>query len=131
MTRIFYLAASYSMRSKAITLANEIETYSGWTCNSRWLREDHSKLPDEAVASIDYKDLYRADVLIFVGKEASTKGGMWVEFGLALAWKKPIVIFSEEGISTPAGSVFLSFAENFGVGVEGVIQCLIRSEELK
>ena len=98
-----YLAAQYSWRERIKAYAKELEAV-GVTVTSSWLRE-RSK-PDVDIpglqqrflrqhAESDIADIKAADALILftVAPSHRTKrGGRHVEFGMALAWGKRVVI---------------------------------------
>ena len=94
----FYLAGRYDLRPEYQWMAQKICEATGWTCTARWLSGRHDDLPLQQAAEEDVEDLRSADALVIVNDE-STRGGMWVEMGMALAWKKPVVLLVDgEGI---------------------------------
>jgi nucleoside 2-deoxyribosyltransferase len=97
-----YLAARYSrnpeMRDWAKILTNE-----GHEITSRWINGGH-ELSDVAtdrdrarLAREDFHDLLQADVVIAFTEEprkpSNQRGGRHVEFGIALAYQKRIIIY--------------------------------------
>lgn len=95
--RKFYLAGSYGARLNLLPVAKRIEDATGWECTSRWLHGDHDKLPEVQCARDDRDDIYAADVLVVDMTYDSTRGGMWVEVGLALAEGMHIVVYNKVG----------------------------------
>ena len=94
MAKTFYLAGSYANREYYINLSKRLEANTGWKwlCNSRWLDGRHEGLDDKICADDDCKDVWDADAVVLVHGNSS-RGGMWCELGLAIAWKKPIVFY--------------------------------------
>ena len=90
MDKTFYLAGSYAKRIEYQSIAADIERQSGWRCNARWLNGAHDSEPMQKCAEDDVEDVKNADALVLVNGK-STRGGMWVELGMALAWEKPVV----------------------------------------
>ena len=96
----YYLAGPYDMRDDIFALAESIGKSTNWHNNASWLIEDMKDLPVKRIANIDIKDLQESDVLILFTGE-STTGGMWVEFGFALALNKPTIIFDRSSEPQP------------------------------
>ena len=89
----FYLASGWDSQYKMHDLRSRLEDATGWTCTSRWIDTPDNYPPEKACAE-DIRDLSTADILI-ITDGPSTKGGKWVEFGIALALSKPILIIDE------------------------------------
>ena len=95
--RLFYFADGYSRRLDALIDARQIEVGTkGWACNSRWLLGKHDGSSPEKCARDDVQDVRDAAALI-VRHGPSTKGGKWVELGLAIAWQKPVCMIVTKG----------------------------------
>jgi hypothetical protein len=98
----FYLAGAYYKRPLLREINTQI-TNLGFESTSRWLYLEHSiENPGDAdrlgplYARHDHDDVKEADVLVFLTNHIDdpyTSGGRHVEFGLALAWQKPIIIY--------------------------------------
>ena len=100
-----YLAAHYARRDELKEYARAFES-AGHQVTSRWLtseqvdaiHETTTSIPIEArgAAQEDYDDLAQADVLVSFTdpprKGATTRGGRHVEFGLAMAWNKTLIL---------------------------------------
>lgn len=89
----FYIAASFSAREHCLELANDItaESLAELTCTSRWIRDrDESAMSDYDICMEDCEDLAVADAVLLI-HGSTTKGGKWVELGLAIAWEKPVL----------------------------------------
>ena len=94
MERLFYLAGPYNDSTRLNSVRRQIEQRSGWQCTSRWLENNgtrHASMDADKSAMEDLEDIVRASILIIDEKRQSTKGGMYIEFGFALAIGKPIV----------------------------------------
>jgi nucleoside 2-deoxyribosyltransferase len=98
----FYLAGAFHSRDTYRELSEYLEDM-GFISTARWLYMEHSisdakdmpRLGAE-FAGHDRDDVFNADVLILhtnAPTDPYTSGGRHVEFGLALAWEKPIIIF--------------------------------------
>ena len=81
---------------------------------SRWHDAEVSiDLADDRIAyarywsEMDTQDLLAADTCVFVNLSPSSSGGMWVEFGLALAMGKRIILIG------PRASVFTWQCQNY------------------
>jgi hypothetical protein len=87
----------------------------GHTVTSRWLdlpSEDPSPEAQAKCAAIDLEDIYRAETLIAFSEAAvrskprkHSRGGRWVEYGLALGTGKPVVLVG------PRENVFCHLAQ--------------------
>lgn len=94
----------------------------GDTVVSSWLREDHSHINAAEAASQDIEDVAKSDgVVVILGELGQTDGS--VEFGMALAFNKRLVLIGEP--QRPAH--FLPTVEKCG-SVEEFVS--IREEEL-
>ena len=110
MSGKFYLAAPYNTRDESLHKVREIERLSGWTCNARWVLGMHDgKEPDLCVRD-DYNDLRDADALILLDG-VSSKGGMWVELGMAIALSKKVIFVRENANLLTKPPVFCSLPE--------------------
>src|SRR3990167_6344379 len=114
---IIYLAARYSRREELLSYKADLEA-AGHTVPARWLLGEHQAhdgaLEVEAAtesmpavarlfAEEDVEDLRAADLLIAFSeppRSGNSRGGRHVEFGMALAWGKPIIVVG------PAENVF-------------------------
>lgn len=110
----FYLAARYSRREEMARNALELAELGLGTTECAWLSGDHewdgSQEPGEQLARAqqfaldDLRDLMAADiVVVFTEQPASggrNRGGRHVEYGLALAGRKHVLIVG------PAENVF-------------------------
>lgn len=92
----FYLAGPYSDRARLAWFAEEVSRLSGWTCTSRWLRGCHDGVMPAAAAHDDVCDVHAADVLVLDARRQSTRGGTWVEFGIALERGMPIIVVAAD-----------------------------------
>jgi nucleoside 2-deoxyribosyltransferase len=103
VTPRFYLASRYSRREELLGVRDVIESLGG-EVTSRWLNGDH-QIADgeegnaashgERFALEDMNDLNLADiVLVFTEKprETNSRGGRHVEFGMALALNKHVIV---------------------------------------
>ena len=90
----FYLAAGYSGRQHHARLGRLIEEETSAVCTSGWLDGRHDGETALASAAEDLYDVQRAEALVLV-HGPSTRGGKWVELGLALARSKPVVMLVE------------------------------------
>ena len=88
----FYLAGPYSERARLADMAGTIERASGWVCTSTWLSGAHDECAPEQAAEDDVADVREARALVIDATRSSTRGGMWVEFGIALERGMPIVV---------------------------------------
>ncbi len=98
-----YLAARYSRRDQLRELATELRRM-GHTITSRWLEtkwvnrpNDSSTAPPEyreQYAQIDMEDVKAADMVINFTEAPGdgSRGGRHVEYGLAVAWGKGLVV---------------------------------------
>ena len=113
--KVIYMAARYDRREEIVGYANELRN-NGYEVNSRWLLGTHQihknaekvdaiQQPENGItlearpfAQDDIQDIFRCDTLIFFSEppEAYTKrGGRHVEFGMAFAWHKDIIIIGK------------------------------------
>lgn len=113
---IVYLAARYSRREELNGYAGRLRA-EGFTVDARWLLgahqvsddqlnweakvEDDERQDDEAIAfrqmcaNDDWEDLARADVIVAFSeppRSNASRGGRHVEFGIALALQKRVVV---------------------------------------
>ena len=111
MSKSIYLAARYSRRSEIQKYKNDLED-KGFIVTSTWLNEAiteeekdivnkseeaHDSIPIDAriLAETDVNDVIRADTLILFSETPVSKyarGGRHVEFGIALASDKKIIV---------------------------------------
>ena len=112
-----YLAARYSRREELLVYKAELEA-AGHRVPARWLLGEHQahdgaleieaaaeSIPGiaRAFAEDDVEDLRAADLLIAFSeppRSGNSRGGRHVEFGMALAWGRPIIVIG------PAENVF-------------------------
>ena len=93
----FYLAGPYNERANLAAAAETIENISGWHCTSRWLTGAHDEATPSKAAQEDVDDVREAQVLVIDAARTSTRGGMWVEFGIAVERRMPIVVICPPG----------------------------------
>ena len=120
-----YLSGPFAWRERLIDRAAELER-AGHSITSRWLEQDLNtpealavevavdSMPTAAAyfAEVDYADVAAADVLIaFTAPSAlgPARGGRHVEFGLALAWGKSLIVIG------PYENVFHRLSSGFGI----------------
>ena len=94
VTRRFYLAGPYSDRERLARDAQIIAEASGWQCNARWLYGTHDGMASQRAAIEDVEDVRAADALVIDARRPSTRGGMWVEAGIAIQAGKPIAVIA-------------------------------------
>lgn len=115
MKTIYYIAARYDRREEICIYADEIREL-GYEVNSRWLLGTHQihpnaekvdidKHPEHGVtldarpfAEDDVADVAACDTLIFFSEPPdshSKRGGRHVEFGMALAQSKRIIVIGD------------------------------------
>lgn len=106
MSTKVYLAARYCRRKELCGYRAVLEEQCGYTCTARWLdgshRIDDNGLSEEAMeeerarfAEEDRDDLMRADLVISFTeppRSPHSRGGRHVEFGMALAAKKVLIV---------------------------------------
>ena len=111
MKRI-YIAGRYDRREEMCGYADELRRY-GFIVDCRWLLGTHQlhtgaekvdvdHHPEHGVtmeaapfAIDDCEDLFKADTIVFFSERPeshSKRGGRHVEFGMALAWSKRIIV---------------------------------------
>jgi hypothetical protein len=98
-----YLAARYSQKDEMNIYAEDLRKM-GYTVTASWIAEPHApgtKLDEIPKAKLweyqlqDLRDIDEADGLIFFSQDPTTptvRGGRHVEFGYALAQRKPILV---------------------------------------
>jgi nucleoside 2-deoxyribosyltransferase len=92
-----YLASNYSSHPEMREVRAYLEAR-GHTVTSRWINGEHELLEGQDVAVSerfamdDWEDLLAADAMIWFSQQTENRGrgGRHVEFGMALAWGKPI-----------------------------------------
>lgn len=90
----FYIAARFSRRAEALMLANHLKSL-GHTCTASWITDDsHVTGSNEECAMHDCRDVNACDTLIALAEEprGPSRGGRHVEFGMALAAGKSLVV---------------------------------------
>lgn len=96
MERSFYFAGAYGDIERHRKLAGAIEAHSGWPCTSHWLDAGSEERNDDPeVAAEDRSDVERAAALVVRGP--SPRGGTWVEMGMAIALRKPVILLGSPG----------------------------------
>ena len=92
-----YLAARYARRAEMERYAAQLNV-SGHTVDARWIVDDGEKA-ERTCAIEDFEDIDRADVLIAFTEPpdipdtpGASRGGRHVEFGMAVALKKPVIV---------------------------------------
>ena len=107
-----YLAARYSRRAELLVYAGQLRE-AGHEVTSTWLQGEHQlanrhntagaveaatdtvPMVAQPFALADYADVWAADVVVSfteAPRSGASRGGRHVEFGLALAWNKSVVI---------------------------------------
>jgi hypothetical protein len=99
-----YLASRFSRREQLRSVADELRRL-GHVITSRWLETEWVNRPDESSAAppeyrekyavIDAEDVREADCVISFTEPpgpGSGRGGRHVEFGLASAWGKRLIV---------------------------------------
>jgi hypothetical protein len=98
-----YLAGRYSRRCLLNTLAAELRRM-GHEVTSRWLETEWANRPDQSSAAppeyrekyalIDMADVAAAECVISFTEAPGdgSRGGRHVEFGLAIAWGKRLIV---------------------------------------
>jgi nucleoside 2-deoxyribosyltransferase len=98
-----YLAARYARASELFLHAMDLVS-AGFVVTSRWIRGDHQASDEqltadpglaERFAAEDVEDLRRADIVISFTEEprsGHSRGGRHVEFGMALALGKRVLV---------------------------------------
>lgn len=92
-----YLAAPFELQEMAARIAAFLATEHGIGCTSRWLTA--GGVDSDEWARYCLADVGRCDVFVVINPEAFRKtgtGGRHVEFGYALALRKPVVIVGEQ-----------------------------------
>lgn len=101
-----YIAAPYSRKDDMNVYAAELRA-AGFTITSSWLDEtyppniqtdDVSPEENKKFATQDMNDICESDMMIFFTDDTHSivRGGRHVEFGLALAYKKEILVVGTE-----------------------------------
>ena len=116
-----YLAGSYTRKDELLAHAERLRGL-GYGITSRWLNayveprlkaeiegaRDTMPLSARQFAKDDYWDLHRADVLMAFSEpphSGSPRGGRHVEFGLAMAWNKTVIVVGPRGKHIPHAGV--------------------------
>ena len=103
-----YLAASYGRRDEVRDYAYRLGKL-GYIITSRWLTDNHSipsaqeveaardsiPLVGSEFAGKDVEDVRAADIFVMFSESPTSgvsRGGRHVEFGLAMAWEKKIIV---------------------------------------
>jgi nucleoside 2-deoxyribosyltransferase len=93
-----YLSARFSRREE-LNRYRERLAEAGIEVTSRWLTDPTPELTDEAwrtLAAKDRGDIRRADALVlFADSKRDSRGGRHVEFGMALALEKRLIVVGE------------------------------------
>jgi len=93
-----YLSARFGRKAELTGYIEELREH-GINVTSRWLTTPTPTLNDEAwrwLAVTDKEDVHGADALvIFAEKEQGGGGGRHVEFGMALALDKLVIVVGE------------------------------------
>ena len=95
---MIYLAARYELHPHMRQCRDELVAL-GHCVTSRWIEGGHSAIgaPSDAskFAQDDWGDLKTADCIIFFAENPTVgipRGGRHVEFGMALAWGKRLIV---------------------------------------
>lgn len=93
-----YLASKFERQAELCEYARQLRD-AGHTITARWLTEEFSGgQPWEHLsrlrnyAAIDMQDVKDSDMLVVFTHEGLARGGMHVEFGMALAWNKTVIV---------------------------------------
>lgn len=90
-----YLASSFSDRDVLRSWADDLRR-AGHIVTSRWLSGSHDIVEhsgdERRLAEEDFEDVEAADTLVLFVPVNGRRGGCHVEFGLALAWGKRLII---------------------------------------
>jgi len=88
-----YLAGSYSARKKLADIAMKI-TQRGHDMHvpAIWLTGKHDDAAPVECATADLQDIKNADMLVLFTEYPGSRGGMYVELGIALAHRIPVII---------------------------------------
>ena len=89
--RAIYVAGPFSERHRLGQVRDELR-FRSFAVTSRWLDPEWTKFKDADTAVIDLEDLEAADMVLAFTEQESTRGGMMVEIGYALASGKPVVV---------------------------------------
>ena len=92
MRKRYYLAGPYNEQERLRISRDEITKLSGWTCTSRWVAGSHDNVSAIVAATNDYADIEDAEAMVIDCHRSSTRGGMWVEFGVAFERRMPIIV---------------------------------------
>jgi nucleoside 2-deoxyribosyltransferase len=124
-----YMAAQYPRREELKAYAAEARR-EGFEITARWLDETHSpnvkmtEVPERELKDIalqDRVDIERSDVMIFFAENQFAqppRGGRHVEFGMALAMGKRIIVVGEpENVFHHLPGVFHAPDWNFAFGM--------------
>lgn len=91
--------ASHSQK-EAVALADEIlQQPARFSISAAWLTTSfnptstHTDEEKEEIADIDVADVGRSDVLVLMAGPDKYSGGKFVEAGIALGQKKPVVVY--------------------------------------
>lgn len=93
--RALYLAARYERRLEIQRYALLLKHW-GVTVTSRWLFQEQTQ---EEGCIVDLEDVLAADTLLFFSEDPTggwPRGGRHVEFGIAVAAKKQIIIIGQK-----------------------------------
>ena len=96
----FYLASGYTSRNEMAVVSRKLESETGWLCTSRWLSGSHDGYTAALASEEDYDDVHNSDVMV-LHHGSTTRGGKWVEMGMAIAWEQPIIINKDPGMELP------------------------------
>lgn len=97
MSRI-YIASRYSRKPEMLKYISVLES-AGHTVQADWLQSNHDHTPSIDCAEIDITDVSACDIFLTFTEEPRTtnsRGGRHVEFGMALALKKRLIIVGPE-----------------------------------
>ena len=91
-----YLSARHMRRTELLPARERLEA-AGVEVTSRWL--DDLNQP-EGIAHVSRQDIARAEVYILLGDERGDSGHRHVEFGIAMALGKMIIVVAPEAENT-------------------------------
>lgn len=117
-----YIAGSWHNREALKSIRNTLRFY-GHFVTSRWLDVDENTDAYES-AIMDKADIEAADVVAVFMDVPSSKGGLHVEFGMAIGMKKRVIAVGSH-LTLAASHVFCSLPEVRRVlGLDGLLALL-------
>jgi nucleoside 2-deoxyribosyltransferase len=88
-----YLAGAYTSRQRLAAIAQELRTNgTRIQVDTVWLLDEYENANPFECAAVDLRDIKSADMLLLFTDTNGTRGGMYVELGIALAKGIPVII---------------------------------------